>query len=305
LYNNSTEYTAAKGNFDEVFGAAGGVNTKIRNQLSQAKGTLEGIASKYLDSSGNPTNCTKTITTADTGFKVPFFGETTTSATLFATSYPDTGKYTCYVYDNSGGNDTSLAFGKEAITSPSTGCTDAFKYYVAYGYSIPGTSIGHQIQKFFYNGCTGDIAVAMAIASTADTTVTNGTSQGFNARFELTGNVNTYAFEVRTFKQDMYSATDGYTRIEAKGVTQVASGNGYFRAKSKNCSSNGSGGSETCSAGQQDYCIKVSTTEGDYTVVTDATEAATNCDVVTVPTQFTYSELGKTPVAMKAAAFGL
>lgn len=300
LYNDNTAYGSSQGEFLDVFGPAGGVNTRIRVQLDIASGEISGINSNHIDADGNFKDCT--AITTDSGLTVPYFS-TTGTATFWAGDYDDTGKYECFTTGERGDNTYATAFGKEEITEPAEGCTDANRYYVAMGYSV-GTSTdgGYQMQKFVYDGCTKDIAIGMAIGGTPDTTITDGTSQGFKGRFELTGNTEENTFTVRTFKHDQYSGTEGYHLIEAKGTSIATSGNAYFRMMlTKNCNQTGCGSATT-----EEYCVLVGETEGDYSVVTDSTLTAANCDTITgLPASFTNLASELTPIVMGAAAYGL
>jgi len=288
---------------NEVFGANdGGVNTKISIQIAQAKTALDDINASYVDEEGNPANCTETITT-DSDFVVPFFG---TSATpdFWGTDIPDTGKYTCFVASSSTTGNLAMAFGKDAVADADEECTDAFRYYLISGYDTGvAASRGHQIQKIVYEGCTSEIGISMGIASTRDETVTDNTSQGFHARFEMTGNVETRMFESRTYKTDLYQGTTAISgsRIEAVGS---AAASGYIRANVTNCTESADGTTQVCDpVTPAEYCLQNGATEGSY----DVAATTTTCDTYAadLPTALPVGAIGQTPIEMNAAAFGL
>jgi hypothetical protein len=174
---------------------------------------------------------------------------------------------------------------KKAISSPPAECTDAFVYWIVNGYSGIGQENqsetdtrgdivdGFQSQTMFYNGCTKDVAIAMALSTkypNAETTI----NDEFNARFELWGNADTSTFELRALKFDGYKdGVPNFNTFLASGQASGTSGNLILGFASYTCN-NSACASPSISTARRNYCLALSSTPGALSV--DATVA--NCD---------------------------
>lgn len=269
---NTDGWSTYLGQIQSVFGTnMTGVNTQIAVQLAQLETLMTDIASNnYTDTDGF-VNCTETITSATAAAPSSAFPG---DAVFWASSVTDTGKYTCLIksQSTSGGKTYNYLtmLGREALTTPATNCqaVNNHNYYIVNAYST-GTSTdgGYQIQRLVMNGCTRDMKLAMSLATIYPS------QDNFTARFEMTGNPDTHAFQVRTINLNGDSPTYNGWMIEAAGVSRtINSTANYFPAKYRACS-----GSNCGTAGAtKTMCMKTGTTDGSYTQ--EAVTSSTNCD---------------------------
>ncbi len=286
-YATSGDYTSGSiGSLaQEVFGPVGGPVTRVLEQMASLQSQVEEINSGYVAADGSPTNCTQVIDKAfggdSDGITVPFFDSA--DAIFWTDNISVVPRATCYVHQTAGGYERGFVFGRTAITAPTSGCTDPYVYVVINGYSSEngtnatdvanrGTRVdGFSFQIFYYNGCSKDVGIAMAL-NTKYPNATGNTNDEFAGRFELWGNAETHVFDLRVNKLDAYNGgTAGFNSFYASGKGAGSSGNFIMGITPYTCSSTGCSGATAGTA--QNYCMALGSTAGEVSV--DSTTA--NC----------------------------
>ena len=245
--------------------------------LAQAQSNLSTINSTYSDSDGGVKDCTAIPST--TNVTTPFFATATNAA---FNNFDDAGKYTCYV-STAGTPGNIQVFGRQAIASPSAGCTDAYEYYFLYASSADDQENTEQVetrgvtkdfasvQRFYYNGCSKDFKLFY------NQTTAYVAGVEFSSRTELNGNVTDHTFSMRVAYIDMTTSTNGnfYSFIgEGKAKkTAATDADTYFWVghKEHTCSA-----SETCAAatGFGNYCLKNEGVSNTYSVASAASDCS-------------------------------
>lgn len=275
--------------------------------LAQADSIMDDINNNFSDAEGAPTNCTAIASTATV--LTPFFSGATTAA---FNSWDDADKYTCYVENDSG----LILFGRQAITAPAEGCTDAFEYYVMSGYSVDdqenteqvevrGTTIDlSAISKFYYNGCSKDLKLAFAHSSLYSAGVE------FSSRSEILGNAADHTFSVRSNYIDADTSYANHITITGTGTSKLAEGAteaavhfvmGY---RSDNCGD--SSDSSVCSEGTaKTFCVKNAGTSNNYALETDTAQCDDMLPDYSAITPLVRSDIPSGYFDTSAGAFGL
>jgi hypothetical protein len=278
---DSSEFASDRSFIADVLGNdLNGVNTQIIVQLSQLQSQIEELNRNYTSEDGLPSNCTETlaaapVNTSTRDLKLPFFKDATEKV-FWATStnIASVPTVTCYVGGSEDGINLGRVFGKQAITSPPTGCTDAFTYWVGSGYSSlnavnsedvvnRGATVNrYQVQGLYYNGCSQDIGIAMALTTIYPLAIPSVNE--FSGRFELFGNAATSVFQLRTLKFDQNSGSAGFHSIRAAGKAQ-GFGNLILEFSKYNCN-NAACAAPTVSQTTRQYCLRLGSTEGSVSV---------------------------------------
>jgi hypothetical protein len=311
-WDGATEFASSSMAREDVLSALDtGPNSRVRVQLKIASGVMNDINLNYYESE-TPKNCD--ATSLD-DLSIPFFASNAHPIFWYDDGFAD-GEYDCFAAYDEGDNKIAVAFGTVEIADAPETCTDAKKYYVAYGYSTDTKTLAHQIQRFAYDGCTQEIVMATALATTPDTTVTDSSSQGFNARFEMAGNLGTGIVKIRVIKGDVYGdgADHNYHLLYASGQMPIGSatdGNMYVKQITSvgSCTPTTDGESvQGCvadSSTEVDFCLTSSATTQEFSLVASA-DADTACEGLDLPTSFPLNgALGIKAIEMDAAAFGL
>ncbi|HET8706062.1 MAG TPA: hypothetical protein VFM46_07150 [Pseudomonadales bacterium] len=232
--------------------------------LAQADSIMDEINSQYTAEDGSPAHCTA-ITNA-ISVVTPFFSSAANPA---FNSWDDASKYTCYV-ESSGG---ALLFGRQAIATPSEGCTDPYEYYVMSGDSVLNEVNTEQtdvrgttrsisaLNKFYYNGCSKDLKISFAHSTLYAAGVE------FSSRSEIIGNTDAHTFSVRANYIDADTSYANHITIVGTGTSKTTEGGstahfvmGY---RSDDCGNNTN--SYTCSPGTaKTFCVKNSGSSNNY-----------------------------------------
>jgi hypothetical protein len=274
--------------------------------LNQAQSTMTTINTYFSDSSGNPTNCTAIASTKN--LTTPFFSTATNTPMV---TWTDAGKYTCYAAESS----MVLAFGRQAITSPTTGCTDAYEYYVMTGYgrqdeanteqvATRGSTVSiSSIQKFYYNGCTTDLKLIYAQSTKYSAGVE------FSSRTELSGNTTDHTFKIRTNYIDADTTYATHISIAGQGTSQKkASGdatvNFVMGYRTDNCGT--SSNSSSCSLGTPlSFCVKNTGTTNSYTLDSTTSNCSSYTTEYTAITTLDRSDLPNGYFEVSTTSLGL
>lgn len=226
--------------------------------LAQADSTMTRINTHYSDDQGNPVNCTEISSSA--AVTTPFFA---TAATAAFNEWDDAGKYTCYIEED----DTVTLFGRQLIESASEDCTDPYEYYVMDGYAGDDQENTEQVdqrgatvdiaslKKFYYNGCSQDLRLAFAHSTLYSAGIE------FSSRSEITGNVATHSFSLRSHYIDASPSSAQHTTLVGTGISQRDETSSDDAAhfvmgyRADNCGD--SGDSSVCTAGTpQTFCAR-------------------------------------------------
>jgi hypothetical protein len=234
-YNGTpSDFTSVASWLGEILGPDdGGVDTKIMIQLDRMRSIITKVNSTNFDSQGKVTGCDKTLTSSST-VNTPFFGSNPTPI-FWASKVNEQGKYQCYVKQGASGG---FVFGKAPYANPAVMCSDANEYFVMNGENIstvnpgPGGSTptaAYEFQKIYYNGCTGDIGLAMSLTTQyGSKSCTNDCE--FDARLELWGNAPERTFQLRVLKLDGGNGAPvggfpiSFGQFQGAGVASVAGG---------------------------------------------------------------------------------
>ena len=278
--------------------------------LGQAQSDIDNINKNYSDAKGNPSGCTaiastKTVTT-------PFFKDLDSASMMV--SWDDAGKYTCSTTSNNG----AMAFGRQAIASPSAGCTDAYEYFVVSGYSSKDqantsdasrgatVSVGG-VKKFYYNGCTSDLKLVYA-----QSTKYSGGME-FSSRAEISGNTSDHTFKIRTNYVDGDPAQTNFSHISigGMGTSQKKSATdtdvNFVMAYRGDACPYASGVVGTCTASNpaKSFCAKNAGTGHAYAVDATVADCASYSAEFTAITTLEYSDLPHGYFEVSAATLGL
>lgn len=214
-------------------------------------------------------------------------------------AWTDTGKYTC----KGSAGDTVILYGITEKTDK-TGCKDQtypHEYYVMDGYGQNDGSTSSQdsanygigsdlfvVKKFYYNGCTGDLKLNFGhygkySGSQSSRTVNDATAGSeFSSRFEITGNVDTGTFTLRSqFIDGNGTSYQTHTTFAGSGTSRgTTAAPAYFAMgyRSDSCTV----GTHTCptpgnSVAAIKFCAKTPGASGQY----ELDSSGTNCPAAT------------------------